>query len=343
MQKRADVEMPMAPVSAQKACSNWAEANSREHHTCRFTLIRSAHGPAAPLAPMITADELQAFDLLIWLGTGQLAASRCGCSQPTISRQTRQVTSTLAINLRRRQGEWEIHGDTLLLALERQLHQLFRLNGRAPLRLEASCVAGPLLANPLPEGWIGGRFDHLVPATPLRFLRERVIDAWITSSLIDLPADIHVDCQVVPLTSAPTWLVASPDHPLAGVGNLRRSDLEAFPSLALDGNSYAVTAQRLQAQGLWREPLRLERFDHEQLEGRSSDGRTLGYATPQRLSLSSTPLQRLDWDLGLERGEALVMRRDVAEHSCMAALREELRRRAGLLCQRLPELTAQMN
>ena len=152
-----------------------------------------------------------------------------------------------------------------------------------------------------------------------------------------------MDCQVVPLTSAPTWLVASPDHPLAGLSGLRRSDLEAFPSLALDGNSYAVTAQRLQAQGLWREPLRLERFDHEQLEGRSSDGRTLGYATPQRLSLSSTPLQRLDWDLGLDRGEALVMRRDVAEHSCMAALREELRRRAGLLCERLPELTAHEN
>ena len=35
---------------------------------------------------MITADELQSFDLLIWLGTGQLAASRCGCSQPTIQR-----------------------------------------------------------------------------------------------------------------------------------------------------------------------------------------------------------------------------------------------------------------
>lgn len=288
---------------------------------------------------MITAEDLQAFDLLIWLGTGQLAASRCGCSQPTISRQTRQVTSTLALDLRRRQGEWQVEGDTVLLAMERQLHQLFRLSGRAPLRLEASCVAGPLLASPLPEGWIGGRFDHLQPATPLRFLRERVIDAWITSSLIDLPASLREDCVVVPLTRAPTWLVAAPDHPLVGLSGLRSSDLAAFPSLALRGNGFPVTAERLQAQGLWRDPLRLNRFDHDELEGRSGDRRTLGYATPQRLSLSPSPLRRLDWDLDLERGEALVMRRDVAEHSCMAALREALGRRAGLLCERLPELT----
>lgn len=357
MQKRAGFQGGRALKFRQNGCGNWADPVERCHHISQFILIlfrirtsRAAclgtppgqpHHRALLLAPMITAADLQAFDLLIWLRTGQLAASRCGCSQPTISRQTRQVTTTLALDLRRRLGEWEILGDTLLLAMERQLHQLFRLNGRAPLRLEASCVAGPLLASPLPEGWMGGRFDHLVPTTPLRFLRERVIDAWITSSVIDLPADIHHDCRVVPLTRGPTWLVAAPDHPLAGLSGLRRSDLEAFPSLALHGNGFAVTAERLRAQGLWRDPQRLDRFDHDQLEGRSRDGRTLGYATPQRLSLSATPLRRLNWDLGIERGEALVVRRDVAEHGSIAALEEELRRRAGLLCQRLPELSLQ--
>lgn len=44
---------------------------------------------------MVPAEELDALDLLIWLGSGTDVARHCHCNQSTISRRVRQGERSL--------------------------------------------------------------------------------------------------------------------------------------------------------------------------------------------------------------------------------------------------------
>jgi DNA-binding transcriptional LysR family regulator len=287
---------------------------------------------------MIAPEVLQGFDLLLWLGNGRVAAAHNGCSQPTISRQAREVADLLQLSLRKRNGAWQVYGDTTLLAFERQLHQLHRLLGRAPLRLEIGAVSGRLLGLPAPPGWIAGPPDRLDLPRSLELLRQRVIDAWITPAADDLPELEGADWHCFELYSAPVWLVAAPDHPLVGCSRLPSEDLLAFPSAGLEGGWYPRSEAHLRTRGLWSEPRRVTSYEPHQWDGRTADGRTLAYASPPMLTLNPG-LRRLDHDLKLRHRAALVVSEDHAEAEPIQRLKQELHHRTAALAKLHPELT----
>ena len=208
-------------------------------------------------------------------------------------------------------GEWAIRGDTTLLNLERRVHQLYRLsNTSETLRLEATFWAGPTLAQPAPEGWENGAWDHFGLNRPLSLLKDRVIDAWIGSYQPDLPEIDDPDFCVLDLCQTPVKLVANQNHPLAGKSNLSQQDLEAFQSLALPEGWFPKTEAILRSHGLWSTEARMKRYQEERWEGCTKDEATLCYATCLGLEVMKD-LTPLDYDLNLISGESLVIRRDL--------------------------------
>jgi len=287
---------------------------------------------------VVTPEELSALDHLQWLRTGAAAARALGCSQPTVSRRANAVLTRFGCRLRRQGGEWQIEGVLELLSSQRQVHQIWRLQGGAPLRLEATYWSGPSLATPPPPGWCAGLFDLPGKTLPLQLLRDRVIDAWIAGYLPDLPAPDDPTFVVIELCRMPCQLQAASHHPLARETGLTSGDLARFPSLALPEGWFPELEQRLRAQHLWSTPsVQFLRYDEASWEGRTADAVTLCYGNA--LNLEQHPeLVQLDWSIGHIGGEALVVRRNLAGRGPILLLLEELRRRVRRLSARHAEL-----
>ena len=180
---------------------------------------------------MVDVDELASLDFVVWRRTGQLASRAMGCNQSTVSRRLSRCLDVFQIDLSRRRGEWMVP-DSPLLRLERELHQLCRMLGHQPLRIEGCPITGPLLLDPMPDGWVGGAFDHVGISRPLQLLRDRVIDAWLCDAVDDLPSASERDDLVLhPLWRYPVHLHAMPGHPLVGEKGLSWSDVRRFPCL----------------------------------------------------------------------------------------------------------------
>jgi hypothetical protein len=279
---------------------------------------------------MATPARLEAFDVLLWVCNGQHAGQVTAVSQPTISRAAHQVSASLGINLRKIRGEWHVNGDTHRLLEERQNHQAARLAGEAPTRLEAGAISSHLLAHPAPLGWVLGRADAINLPRSLTLLKDRVIDAWLCTSAIDLPAEAQQSLAVFEIYRAPLRLVASAHHPLARERGLNGADLTAFPSVALQDDWYPNSAARLRQHGLWSAPRQLTHHRSQHWEGRTADGHTLAYASP--LTLARHPrLTPLDYELGLDHAMALVVMREWMDHPRIHQLVEELRLRLSRL------------
>lgn len=75
---------------------------------------------------VVSLEDLDCLDLVLWLRTGSDAASRLDVSQPTISRAIRRVSDLLGVSIVKVAGEWEVRGDQTLLNLERAVHQRYR-------------------------------------------------------------------------------------------------------------------------------------------------------------------------------------------------------------------------
>jgi len=233
---------------------------------------------------------------------------------------------TFGIELERIAGEWFTCGNTILLELERVIHQIHRFQCRDQLRLEASPWIGALVATPAPHGWVRGSFDQLGVERPLQLLRERVIDAWFCDCRQDLPEGADQHWAIFDLGHLPLWLMGDPHHPLAGVQGLERCDLDRFPSLALLPGLYPRTESILRAQGLWNEPLRLRRYDPSSWERCSADQATLCYGSSFGQVLHPTQV-RLPWELHCRCQLGVVVPRELAGHEAILDLLACLRQR----------------
>lgn len=203
---------------------------------------------------MIALEELAALDLLLWKRTGLEAAMALRCNQSTVSRRIARAVNVFGVELQRRHGEWHLRCGLRLLAMKRQLHQLCRVQGRQPLRLEMSPLLAPLLASPPPPGWWLGNLDHIGMGRPLQLLRERVIDAWLIDNPFDLPAEDDPELFRFELFRYPMLLASDAHHPLAGVRGLRIEDLWRFPVPQLPVEQFPCTSRRFRDLGLggWR-------------------------------------------------------------------------------------------
>ena len=252
---------------------------------------------------VLPLEHLALLDLYLWLEHEGAVSAACQVHQSTVSRQVRSALKLFELSMSRQHGHVQVCGDSALLLAERFVHQQARLRSLAPLRVDATYSSGPWLLTYPPAGWLVGRFDLPGLHRPLQLLRDRVIDAWVGSYQPDLPGPDDPEWWVLDLLRQPVQLLAAPDHPLARVRQLSRTDLEPFPSLALPSGWFPRTEAVLRQQGLWSDPVRIRRYDPSCWEGRCADGVTLTYGQSLTEALQPTTV-RLDWDLGLVTGEA---------------------------------------
>ena len=101
-------------------------------------------------------------DHVLWFRSGEAAAQRLHCAQSTVSRRNNETLRCFGLEMQRENGEWELEGDQTLLLMERRVHQMHRFLSEEPLcRLEGSPWGGPVLADPMPVGWVGGSWNHV--------------------------------------------------------------------------------------------------------------------------------------------------------------------------------------
>ncbi len=286
---------------------------------------------------VVSLEQLEALDLLIWLRSGAATARVAQCDESSISRRTQSALKAFKLKLQRGR-EFLLCGDQTLLRLQRLVHQQARFLGYRPLRLEATQYVRRQLSHPPIPGWMLGPCHHRGYATLLSLLEDRIVDAWVTSDLQDLPD--HPRFQVIPLWDWPGELVVDPSHPLSGERRLSRSDLDRFPSLALPIDLYPELARVIHAKGFGK-PRQLSRYDVGSWDGLIQDAVTISYGSCLTLAIDSN-LTRLDWDLGLTGGEALIVLREWTEQPAFALLLEDLRRRQLLLQQRHPQLVGHL-
>jgi hypothetical protein len=288
---------------------------------------------------MVSLEELTALDLQIWLRTGKNAARAARCNQSTICRRVDRTLRGFGLRLRRRQGEWHLKGTSLLLAMERELHQLARFLGHEPLRLEVGPLMAPLLASSAPSGWLLGRPDTVGMARPLQFLRDRVIDAWLIDDTVDLPPPEDPEIARFDLFRYPLWLAGAPGHPLDGVRGVSLDDLRRFPVPQLPPDLFPNTALHFADLGL-SGPLQLARcYDPADWEGRTADGAALTYANPFNLAQHPN-LRPVAADPLLSNGVSLVVRRDRVDQPSILALRNHCLDRLLAMHPLLHELEA---
>ncbi|MCP9805911.1 LysR family transcriptional regulator [Cyanobium sp. T1B-Tous] len=280
---------------------------------------------------MVQADDLDALDLLIWLGTGTEVARHCHCNQSTISRRVHQALRPFGLNLIRRQGEWALRQDSELLALERQVHQLHRFLKGSPLRVDASYLAAPLLQDisTASQAWIQGRIKTIGSHRPLELLRERVLDAWITGMDQDLPQLDPQTFSRIRLLRTPLRIVAAEGHPLHGQGQLSSADLAPFPRLAPRPGQYPRTERQIKRLD-FKPPLHLSPARHYGPDLTGAPPLALHYGTAITL-LHQPSQQPLDFSLNVDSQVSLVVRTDVLEQPGVALLLDRLQAQSQLL------------
>ena len=286
---------------------------------------------------MVDLEALTALDALQWLRTGDEVFRRFGVSSPTVSRQSKKCLELFDVELQRVNGEWDIVGDPTMLQLERRVHQTARWMGYRPLRLEATYWSGPLLCTPAPDRWLLGLSNIVGVGRNFQLVRDRIVDAYI-AGLPDIPAVDDQDLVSINLSSMPVFFVCSPDHPLIREPHLSFEHIARYPTLGLPPGSYPKVEASLKSMGLWNDCVRMSRYQRDAWEGKSEAELTIGYGTALSMEISGGSLVRLPLELPFLSGEAIVARREFADHSEISSLCDLMMSRLENFSVRYPEV-----
>jgi len=169
--------------------------------------------------------------------------------------------------------------------------------------------------------------EVLSEGDPLRWLRDRVSDAWIAGDLPDLPANDVPEFVVIELCPMPCQLQAARHHPLASKSGLTPEHGPRFPSLALPEGWFPKLESRRKSQHLWSTPsLQLRPYDMR------SGGVGAPPVRPPSASMRAIWSCNLSWrsstgtsassNLSHLAGEALVVGRELAEQDRIEKLLE---------------------
>ena len=277
---------------------------------------------------MISLQELESFDLLQWLGTGELAACQLCCNQATVSRQAHHVQETFGIRLKRQPGgTYGISGSDRLLRLERQVHQVARFLGLRPLRLHLITGKGHL-AKGLPPGWGCNPPSRLEPQVDgAALLDSYVLDACI----MQRPQVASLDPQrfcVIELLRSPLYLVSNGSHGLSHEKGITAADLASQTELI--HLHVLPVATRLSTEKL-----------HVSLIGEQTQ------AAAQRakvfyvnaLGLGKQDRVCIDFDVNCTTSDYVVILRENMESPGIQLLLDELRLSLRATAERVPQLT----
>ena len=146
---------------------------------------------------MVSVDLLSSLDGLIWLQSGSKVGALFQQHQTTVSRNQKKCAQVFGITLSKNKNKWDTHGDLILLQLERQVHQVARLQGKSRLRIEVNGWLDNPHFNPPPSGWIAGSANKLSDPHGIQCLRHHIVDAYLCP-LINLPIESQ-DLATIPL------------------------------------------------------------------------------------------------------------------------------------------------
>jgi hypothetical protein len=130
---------------------------------------------------MVSVDQLCCLDGLMWLQSGNAVGALTLQHQTTVSRNQRKCAKAFDVDVLKRDGLWQIEGDSQLLQLERGVHQTARLKLVQGLRLEAAFSPETALPQDLARVWNVGSSRIRKPDHFATLLEQRVIEAWLTS------------------------------------------------------------------------------------------------------------------------------------------------------------------
>ena len=289
---------------------------------------------------MISLQELECFDLLQWLGTGELAASQLCCNQATVSRQAHHVQATFGISLKRLPGgAYGITGNDRLLRLERLVHQVARVLGRRPMRLHLITGKGHL-AKGLPHGWCCNPPSRLEPRVDgAALLYSYVLDACI----MQRPQVASLDPQrfcVIELLSSPLYLVSNGSHELSHEKGIKAADLASQTELIhlhVLPVATRLATERLHASLIGEQtqaathPKKATYFAECPITEKVYYVNALGLALQDRVCI--------DFDVKYTTSDYLVILRENMEAPGIQLLLDELRLSLRATADRVPQLT----
>ena len=277
---------------------------------------------------MISQQELESFDLLQWLGTGELAASQLCCNQATVSRQAHHVQATFGISLKRLPGgTYGMTGNDCLLRLERQVHQVARILGRRPLRLQLITGKGHL-AKGLPHGWCCNPPSRLEPRVDgAALLDSYVLDACIMQRPQVAVLDPQRFC-VIELLRSPLYLVSNGSHALSHEKGITAADLASQTGLI--HLHVLPVATRLATEKL-----------HASLIGQQTQVATQPAKVyyVNALGLGQQHRVCIDFNVNYTTSDYLVILRENMESTGIQLLLDELRSSLRATADRLPQLS----
>jgi DNA-binding transcriptional LysR family regulator len=178
---------------------------------------------------VLPLETLDALDLTLWLGSEVMAAKRLGCNQSTVSRRLKTALNVFGARLVRRNGELRLAEPCPLLAMQREVHQLARLLGHGQLRLELNPGVGRELSAGMSSRRCVGRAGGIGSERRLALLRERLVDVWLATEMVDLPGGDDTPFQVFALARVPMKRTSALNDWVAVVV---RSDVADSPAIA---------------------------------------------------------------------------------------------------------------
>jgi hypothetical protein len=164
---------------------------------------------------LVELHVLQAFDARLWLRSADQVERRYGTSEATISRYRKRCLQVFDLAMERRQGEWELIGDTTFLLQEREVHQMLRWHQGSALRLDSQHWCSHLLAADLPESWMGGKSNFFEYQHPLELLQQGVIDSWPSLAGSRSPALLRRPGRLSSIAT-PRWGVSPSSRDVGG-------------------------------------------------------------------------------------------------------------------------------
>ena len=137
---------------------------------------------------MVSLDLLSSFDGMIWLQSGKKVGELFEQHQTTISRNQKKCAQIFGIKLQKISSNWQPQGDSLLLQLERKVHQTARLQGKSSLRLDANRWIDSSLFTLPPPGWLVSSAKNVTNPHSLECLQQRIVDVCLYP-LADIPEE----------------------------------------------------------------------------------------------------------------------------------------------------------
>ena len=286
---------------------------------------------------MFDVFRLSCLDYLIWLRSGQDAASRLNCNQATVSRNAKSVAEFLELDPRKLEGEWSLGGDLSLLNAERKVHQLYRWNqGKLP-RIDAVYGVGAPYFEGLSAPWVCGPANFLNVSYPLSLLKASILDVWL-GCYPDVPED-NDELLVIHLTRYPSYFLVDQMHPLLSrEDELIMDDLQKFPVLSLPDGAFPKIQHHLQGLGFQRSTVGAIRHEVSCWEGRTEDQVTVSYGTVHTISNFGGAKVPLPLSTGLTVGDSLVVDRRFADSDHFRRLLINLSERARALSETFKDL-----